>query len=514
MGQYSIGADTERPKTETPPVSLKGKAVYLESESDNAWQFIAPVYVGNANDSQSSMDLPTRELLGYVRVIKSKATLFRMRNDVFTINFTVSFLVAIVLLVIVRLLTKQLTRPITELFSAMEKAEKGVSGVRAFPAGSKDIKEMALMFNKMMEVLEEREHELRVASDNALKAAKERIAFAQQEQERLETTVAEKTKSLNELLETRAMIVNNASHELRTPVNALRLILDASSLQKQERRGIMTKMDAIVSHLLKLVENLLLLNPNQMQSSKAGIAQEFDLGKEIRATVGLLDSLRQKTSTVFTLNVAPCDGVRVRGDLTSLRRIVINLVSNAFQFTNEGTVIVGGEISRDASSNKTICTLRIRDTGSGIPSDMQDRIFEPFVTTGSLSSHTGTGLGLPICRQLTQNLDGHLRLIRSVEGEGSEFECQVTFDSLADNDPDTSPYVKTEPSQSRRLHILVAEDDPITADALCIIIQHLNHDVDHVATYTDLQKQLLQTKQTYDYAFIDNRLPGGRGLDL
>lgn len=150
----------------TEPSVLPRQQAYFEAEAEDSWRFVAPVLAGNAADSPFEVSERHPQTLGYVRVVQSKATLERMRAEVFAINFAVSFLFAFVFLLILRRLTARLTQPLERLSSAMARAEAGVAEVRAEPSGPKDIADMALAFNRMMAVLEERQRELRLLLDN------------------------------------------------------------------------------------------------------------------------------------------------------------------------------------------------------------------------------------------------------------------------------------------------------------------------------------------------------------
>ncbi|MFA7240945.1 MAG: ATP-binding protein [Sulfuricellaceae bacterium] len=152
------------PKTETP-VPLQ-RLAYVEAESDDTWRFVAPVLAGAATESPFDVAEPQQEMLGYVRVTQSKATLERMRTELFAVNFAVSFFFAFVFLLIGRNLTARLTQPLDQLSAAMARAEAGSGIVRAVPSGPKDIVVMALAFNKMMAMLEERERYLQTLLDN------------------------------------------------------------------------------------------------------------------------------------------------------------------------------------------------------------------------------------------------------------------------------------------------------------------------------------------------------------
>lgn len=167
-GRLLLGRNTAHtfnpPKSEKP-VALQ-RLAYVESESEDTWRFVAPVLAGTTDGSPFDMAEPRQEMLGYVRVIQSKATLERMRNELFAVNFAVSFFFAFIFLLIGRRLTARLTEPLDRLSAAMAQAEAGGAVVRAVPTGPKDIVVMALAFNKMMAMLEERERYLQTLLDN------------------------------------------------------------------------------------------------------------------------------------------------------------------------------------------------------------------------------------------------------------------------------------------------------------------------------------------------------------
>ncbi len=345
---------------------------------------------------------------------------------------------------------------------------------------------------------------------------KEKKEVLAQERAKLEERVTERTKELQKSLESRKLIIANASHELRTPVNTLSLLVDSSSMRGTERREVMVRVSQIVSHMSQLVDNLLLIDADQPVSLKGGPTQEFDLGEEIRATCNMLGPMRRGSSATFSYNVDSCLGKNVEGDLVSLRRILINLLSNAFKFTESGSVTIEAHAEEDLEENSVRCVIRVKDSGTGISAEMQERLFEPFVTNSLEHGHTGTGLGLAISRKLADNMDGELCLVQS-SNEGTEFECKLKFvcakPTTIPDAPRTQGGAVIVPLK-KRLRVLVAEDDPIAAEAVQMIVRLLHHDVMHTGTFDELKRALTESNSSFDIALVDHRLPGGNGLDM
>ncbi|TAK91801.1 MAG: PAS domain S-box protein [Burkholderiaceae bacterium] len=140
-----------------PPPTLR--AAFMEMETSYDWRFIAPVLT---TQTASAFDLEQKqEMLGYVRVVQSKATLTRMMTRVFLVNLLISFFFAAAFLWLIQYLSKRLTQPITALSQTMLRAERGEANVRANLVGAKDIVDMAQAFNSMIAALHEREQALR-----------------------------------------------------------------------------------------------------------------------------------------------------------------------------------------------------------------------------------------------------------------------------------------------------------------------------------------------------------------
>lgn len=155
----------------------------------------------------------------------------------------------------------------------------------------------------------------------------------------------------------------------------------------------------------------------------------------------------------------------VLGDPVRLRQVISNLVGNAIKFTERGEVVVEAEVRSDRGQWATI-TLRVRDTGIGIPSDRQAAIFESFtqVDGSTTRRYGGTGLGLTICRQLVELMEGTLS-VSSTLGLGSTFAVDLTFEKqlIATRDDAVSVALAD-------LRVLVVDDNATNRRIVC---QHL-----------------------------------------
>lgn len=370
---------------------------FLESESDDAWYFVAPVFAQRGSESQLETVEQQDVLLGYVRVVQSKATLARLRTEIWATNLAISSTFAMLFLLVIRLLTNRLTRPLNQLSASMARAEAGASDVRANLIGPKDIAEMAHAFNSMMAVQEERERELRAARDNALKFAKLKSDFA--------ATV---------------------SHEIRTPLNGvvgtLEILMAAEQPPKQ-RQFVQIAWDS-AQYLLDLINNI--LDFSRLDAGKVDIERtEFDVARMVEDVLELVSPQSLQKGIDIGYLMSPDVPPRLKGDPRRLRQVLINLLGNAIKFTDSGEIEVAVLLQQCQDDTVTL-RFEVIDTGIGVDAAEQARIFDSFTQadTSTTRRHGGSGLGLAICKQLVLLMGGELGVISTL-GHGARFWFEV-----------------------------------------------------------------------------------------
>ncbi|MBS1189317.1 MAG: hypothetical protein H6R10_1109 [Rhodocyclaceae bacterium] len=410
---------------EAPAPAGNIRDAYLESENESDWRFVAPVLAKSGGDSPFEMTERKEEVLGFVRISQSKATLTRLMREVFLVNFVTGLLFAVFFLFALRLLVTRLMRPLSDLSEIMARAENGENGLRASLSGPRDLADMAHAFNSMMGALEEREAELRTARDSALRFAKLKADFA--------ATV---------------------SHEIRTPLNGVIGTLDllkTGPMDPEQQQLLGMAWDSS-QYLLELVNNILdfsRLEAGRMEAEKA----DFELRPLIDGTRNLFLSQAAAKGLDLSAHLAPAVPLRLIGDAAGIRRVLTNLVGNAIKFTDRGRIA----LSVDMDSAGQI-RFSVSDTGIGIAPEHQTAIFDSFTQadTSTTRRFGGSGLGLAICKQLVQLLGGEIGL-NSSPGQGSTFwftlPCTPATPIKAPPLPANAGEVK------KRGHILIAEDN-------------------------------------------------------
>ncbi len=367
----------------------------LADESGDAWRFAAPVFGGQGDASPFDLQEAKPQLLGYVHVAIGKDTLQRLTLSLLVGNLVITLSFAVILLVIVRLLTRNMINPLNALSHLMRRAEKGESGMRAAPAGPRDLIDMAGAFNKMMNVLEQREAELKESRDAAVSMALMKAQFA--------ATV---------------------SHEVRTPLNGVVGMLDMlkeMSLNKRQAECVDVAWNSSRT-LIELINNI--LDFSKMEAGKLSLEEvDFDLRRLLEEVIELVAKQAQVRDVELGYLFDGDVPARVNGDSLRLRQVLINLLGNAVKFTEHGEVAV--TIAR-APGEQFGLRFEVRDSGIGMSADQQEHLFQSFAQAdpSTTRKYGGTGLGLAICKQLVGLMGGEIGVVSAL-GEGTTFSFTV-----------------------------------------------------------------------------------------
>jgi len=304
--------------------------------------------------------------------------------------------------------------------------------------------------------------EVRYSSAFLAKALLERRQAELEQQNR----ILEHDRELNRLSESKDRFMAMLAHELRNPLAS---ILNAVELLRSPLPGeAVGIIEGQVKHLSRLIEDL--LDISRFTQGKITLKKAtLDLVETVRAATRAMQPALAKEGQLFEVHL-PEEPLWVKADPVRLEQIVSNLLINAAKFTGQGK-----QIRLSLEREATHAVLRVCDQGIGIPPEMQERIFEPFVQVEGTRTNGGLGLGLPLVRQLVQLHNGSVHVQSEGSGRGSEFIVRLPLHG----EPLTAPIGESggAPHPHVRQRVLIVEDNPDLGETLSRLLAHWGHEI-------------------------------------
>lgn len=301
----------------------------------------------------------------------------------------------------------------------------------------------------------------------------------------------------------------NVSHELRTPMTAVLGSAELARAQSdpQQKDKYLGTIEEAGSVLLGLLNNLIDLAQIEADCIKLD-EQSFDAHQLAETVADMVRVMAEKNGVEVRMESLGDVDLSLLGDSQRLKQILLNLMTNAVKWTDEGHVSITAKVQKVSPTCASLCYV-VRDTGVGIAESQLARVFQPFEQGDMHRKRGGIGLGLAICRRIADAMQGTLQL-SSIEGEGTtatfQVELQIVGKSLRRDDQQLDRSQLASPKR-----VLVVEDDPLNQSVLKDILSQANH-VAHLCTTGEQAIDAYQ-QQSFDVVVTDKHLPGISGVE-
>lgn len=317
---------------------------------------------------------------------------------------------------------------------------------------------------------------------------------------------AERLKEIDKL---KTQFLANMSHELRTPLNSIigfsRVILKGidgplTELQKTDLNSIHNSGQ----HLLSLINNILDLS--KIEAGKMDLNfEKVELSPIIKGVMSTAIAL-VKDKPIQLKQEVPADLPTIWADPTRMRQVILNLVSNACKFTEEGEVLIRAEA--DASK----VTIRVSDTGIGIPEDKLENVFEEFTQVDASTTRKvgGTGLGLPISRHFVEMHHGEI-WVESKLGYGSTFSFCIPI-TPSNTEAENSANLSLKGENKTDKIVAVIDDDPAVITLYEQLLERQDYQVIGISQSHDILAQIKAL--TPSAILLEVRLSGRDGWGI
>lgn len=400
-------------------INLNGRPEFTSAlqETDGTWSGSYSDFTGSSVVGTSTR-VPDTNWFIFTEISQAEA-FATSRTALVLLSLVTLVFLSMVIFLGSRFMQTMIFRPLRQLRLGAERVKEGDLEYQIASARDDEFGQVIQAFNAMNQQILERERIL---------------AATNEELSRLVDELNVANDKASESARLKAEFLSTISHELRTPMNAIQgfssIMLNGMGVTLEPKaQGMMERIQANSERMLALINSIL-----DMARIEAGRMQlksvPFSPVQLARTWEAQTSGLAEQKKLVFRTEVDPQLPPEILGDEEALSKIAINLLGNAFKFTEQG------EVGLALKRRDPHWLIEISDTGIGIPEQAREYIFEEFrqADGGTARQYEGTGLGLAIVKKLTQAMGGRVSLESEV-GRGTTFRVELPLKTVNEETP-------------------------------------------------------------------------------
>ncbi len=314
----------------------------------------------------------------------------------------------------------------------------------------------------------------------------------------------------------KSQFLANMSHEIRTPMNAILgmvQLLNQTDLTLRQRDYV-SKTETAARSLLGLLNDI--LDFSKVEAGKLVLdPHPFRSEALMRNLAVILSGTLGSKPVEVVFDVDPSLPPVLQGDLLRIQQVLINLGGNAVKFTEQGEVLIRVQVLKQDSDQVNLRFV-VQDSGIGISTEQQARIFSGFTQAEASTTRRfgGTGLGLAISQRLVSLMGGELK-VESTPGVGSRFWFDLALPVVdAAELSDSSQAIPRAEAGIQGLRVLIVDDNPLARDVLATMARSLGWEAELAASGEEALSRLNQPRSAdFDLIFVDWQMPGMDGWE-